>query len=186
MSLNSNKNNLVLLSVITIISAVVWVYILNITYNKISKLHSIKTGQDQQKNKNQQIAEIKNQFLQHNTSIDDVLSILPSNDNFLSFIKFLESTAIANNTTINIDFDNSDEKGAKVQSQSKPIKDNKVDFMLELNGNKNDLINTISQIEKGKYFIDFKTINYISRSDDNSLATAKSQGVVYVKNNFEE
>lgn len=181
----NQKNNLAVLSALVIAGALIWVYTINIVYTRINELRQNEAKQAQENQKTQQIAEIKNRLAQYNTTVETVISMLPDNDSFLSLVSFWESTALANNAAIKIDFEDPLKQGAKAPTQTQ-TENNKVDFTLELNGSQNDLISAISQIEKGRYFIDFKKINYVSRSDDGSMATAKLQGSVYVKNNFEK
>ncbi|TSC93284.1 MAG: hypothetical protein CEN91_270 [Candidatus Berkelbacteria bacterium Licking1014_85] len=184
MSLDIQKKNIFILSLLTTLCALVWIYTLNIIGIKISELRLVQDKQNSSNAKQAQITVIENELIRYNITIDKILSVLPSNNNFLAFIAFLESSAASNSVALKIDFDDSDKKGIKTPQDNTVKKDNKVVFALELNGRRNDVIKAISQIETDQYFVNFEKVDYLSRSDDASLATAKLKGAVYVHSDF--
>lgn len=182
----NNKKNLIWLLIMTIGVAALWVATVSIVYKKISQVRSVNNELAKQEDVNRQTATVNKQLLKNNVTVDELLTILPSTENFILFVNFIEGIAAANTVALKLDFDGSKSKGVKPAAPKLSEKSNKITFGAELNGSQNNLIAAIGQIENGKYFIDFNKIDYISLSDDGGLSNVKLQGVVYVKSGFEK
>ena len=183
--MNPNKKYIFILVIVALIGAVVWVVIFKSTYAKINQTKSTQAVLSNRENKIQQFSTIEKELSGRNISLDDLLVILPNNNNFLQFITFIENAASTNSNSVTIDF-GSKSNFVKSQPNTKVTQENKIGFTLEVNGTVSNLLKTINQIENGKYFINITKINYIARSDDGSLATVKIIGEVYVKKGFEK
>lgn len=181
-----NNKRPILLAITTVCAAALWVATVNFVSKKISQVRSVKNELAKLQDVNRQTATINKQLLKNNITIDELLTVLPSNENFILLVNFIETIAAANSVTLKLDFDGSRSKGVKPSLQKPNEKGNKITFGAELSGSQSNLIAAIGQIENGKYFIDFNKIDYISLSDDGALASTKLQGVIYVKSGFEK
>lgn len=186
MNQTNGKKNLGLLLAVAIAAAALWVATVNYVYKTIAQVRSVNNELTKIQDINRQNETINKQLLKYNTTVDEVLTALPNNENFILFVNFIETTAATNAVTLKLDFDGSKNKGVKPSSPKPNEKGNKISFGAELSGSKDNLIAAIGQIENGKYFIDFNKIDYISLSDDGGLASVKLQGVIYVRSGFEK
>lgn len=178
-----NNKSTIALTILVLLCALLWLLTVNVTYSKIRQTNQTQNTKSQDSLKRQQLKKISTKLMQNNITIDDVLTVLPDNNNFMQFVDFIENAGVQNNAQVILDFDNSTQKGAK---KSKITTGNKVEFIIQIIGGEEDVLNTIDQIENGKYFVEINKVDFISRSQDSTLANAKVEGNIYVKNGFKK
>ena len=181
------KKNIIISLGLFIITVSIWATsLLKLSKNNFV-LEQINQSIDQKINERKYSKQIIDVLNKNNLSVDQLSYSLPDNSNFQDFVSLLESSASNNSTEIVIDFEsNSNNKTvSKNISQNKTGK-NYIDLTIELNVSSNEVDKSLKDIEGGIYFIEFSKLNYISRSDDSSLATIKAQRKVYVDKQFKQ
>lgn len=181
------KNSVVTHFVYFIITTLAWVLSLLILNNKNITLGKLNQNINQKISQEKYINQITDTIENNNMNFELINLSLPDNTNFQNFVSYIEDCANNNATEVVIDFESTsnNKSVSKTINQAKAGK-NYVNLIIELNGSSSNVVKSLKEIEGGIYFVEFSKLNYISRSDDNSLATLKAQGKVYVDKQFKQ
>ncbi|KKP88528.1 MAG: hypothetical protein UR93_C0012G0006 [Berkelbacteria bacterium GW2011_GWA2_35_9] len=181
------KNKTLTYLIIFILLTFVWLWSLMMLNGKNKELISFQKTISEKINEEKAINNVVEKVNLNSISFEELNSVLPNNSNFQKFVFFLENSADNNSCEIIIDFETKpkNKSVSKLNTQTKTTK-NFVDMIIEISGSEDGIKKTLNDIEKGNYFIEFSSVDYIARSDDKSLATLKAKGKVYVDKEFRQ